>query len=165
MSSENTKLTKTVGMILLALGLAIYLISVYAFVPSESEIEELMLEPLLVWTPEVVIIKEAQTAEFEATGYAIGPPYSSITKNGSSVFNKGSIRIGNVDFFTIAVDPRVIPLGSLVYIDSLGIGMATDTGRKIKGMIIDICFSNMGEAMKWGRRKVIITVLRRGDNG
>lgn len=114
------------------------------------------------WTPDVVVIQDLQSTEFEATGYAIGPPYASITKNGSSVFDKGSIRIGGVDVFTIAVDPKVIPLGSVVYIDSLGIGMATDTGKLIKGMIVDICFSDMDEAMEWGRRKVTITVLRRG---
>lgn len=112
--------------------------------------------------PNFILVQEMQSAEFVATGYAIGPPYSSITKNGSSVFDKGSIRIGGVDIFTVAVDPKVIPLGSLVYIDSLGIGMATDTGRLIKGMIVDICFSSMDEAMRWGRRNVNVTVLRRG---
>jgi 3D (Asp-Asp-Asp) domain-containing protein len=116
-----------------------------------------------VWAPEVVVIHEAQRVEFEATGYAIGPPYASITKSGHPVINKGCITIGGMDIFTIAVDPNVIPLGSIVYIDSLGVAMATDTGKKIKGMLIDVCFSNMDEATQWGRRQVQITMLRRGN--
>jgi 3D (Asp-Asp-Asp) domain-containing protein len=122
-----------------------------------------IIEEIKEWTPDVVVIREAQRSEFEATGYAIGPPYSTITKLGHPVFNKGSITIGGMDVFTIAVDPKVIPLGSIVYIDSLGMAMATDTGPKIKGMIIDVCFANMQEAMSWGRRKVSVTVLRRGQ--
>lgn len=131
-------------------------ISVYAHLTPKPVVPEAQV------VPSIILVQDMQSVEFEATGYAIGPPYSSITKNGSSVFDKGSIRIGGIDVFTIAVDPKVIPLGSVVYIESLGIGMATDTGRLIKGGIVDICFADMNEAMQWGRRKVNVTVLRKG---
>lgn len=39
---------------------------------------------------------------------------------------------------TIAVDPTVIPLGSMVYVEGWGIRTATDTGGAIKGHKIDI---------------------------
>lgn len=42
-------------------------------------------------------------------------------------------------WYTIAVDPRVIPLGSTVYIEGLGTFKAHDTGGAIKGHKIDVC--------------------------
>jgi len=58
-----------------------------------------------------------------------------------------------------AVDPRVIPLGSRIYVDGYGEAIAADTGRAIKGHIIDLCFSSRYEALQWGRRTVNVVVL------
>lgn len=58
----------------------------------------------------------------------------------------------------IAVDPRVIPLKSRVEIKGKGIFIAADTGRLIKGNIIDIHMS-CTEAIKWGRRDVMVKIL------
>ena len=113
--------------------------------------------------PSPIVIEQHQSTVFEATGYAIGKPYNTITKLGQPVINRGFLQIGGIDIFTIAVDPKIIPLGSLVYIDSLGLALATDTGGKIKGKIIDICFTTMDEATKWGRRDVKIYVIQRAE--
>ena len=53
---------------------------------------------------------------------------------------------------TIAVDPRVIPLGSLVYVSGYGKAIAADTGGAIKGHIIDVYFNSKGECSRWGRK-------------
>jgi len=50
----------------------------------------------------------------------------------------------------IAVDPRVIPLGSRVYVDGYGFALAADTGSAIKGDRIDVCFDTHQEALVWG---------------
>lgn len=55
---------------------------------------------------------------------------------------------------TIAVDPKVIPLGSKVSIEGLGLRVAEDTGSAVKGNIVDIFMSTHQEALNWGRRKV-----------
>ncbi len=60
---------------------------------------------------------------------------------------------------TVAVDPRVIPLGSKLYIPGYGYGVAEDTGGAVKGNIIDLFFETREEAIKWGRRNVTIYVL------
>lgn len=99
---------------------------------------------------------------FEATGYAIGPPYASIVKSGGPVVNKGFMSIGDIEIFTVAVDPRVIPLGSILWIEGLGIGMASDTGRLIKGRRVDVCFRTMSEAWRYGRRNINVVLLRKG---
>lgn len=49
---------------------------------------------------------------------------------------------------TIAVDPRVIPLGSRVYIDGYGEFIAEDTGSSIKGNRIDI-YMGSHTAARW----------------
>lgn len=66
----------------------------------------------------------------------------------------------------IAVDPRVIPLGSRLYITSAdgkswiyGTAVAADTGGAIKGNRIDLFFNTHRECVNFGRRKAIVYVL------
>lgn len=59
----------------------------------------------------------------------------------------------------IAVDPSVIPLGTMVKIPGYGIAIAGDTGGAIKGNKIDIHYKTVGEALRWGRRNVTIEIL------
>jgi len=63
-------------------------------------------------------------------------------------------------YYTIAVDPRVIPYHSEIYIPSLDMyGCALDCGGAIKGNIIDIAMSNSSECNNWGRRNIEIVIL------
>ena len=59
----------------------------------------------------------------------------------------------------IAVDPRVIPLGTHVYVPGYGYAVAADTGGAIKGRRVDLCFETVAECDRWGRRDVTIIVL------
>lgn len=61
---------------------------------------------------------------------------------------------------TIAVDPRVIPLGSKVYIEGVGVRIAQDTGSAIKGNIIDIYHNSHKEALNFGRKRGLkVTII------
>lgn len=60
----------------------------------------------------------------------------------------------------IAVDPRVIPLGSVVFVEGYGMAIAGDTGGAIKGMRIDLCYNTRAEANRFGRKKVKIHVFQ-----
>jgi len=57
-----------------------------------------------------------------------------------------------------AVDPRVIPLGTKLYIEGYGYAVAADTGGAIKGRRIDVCFPSRSECFRWGRRTVRVVV-------
>ena len=65
----------------------------------------------------------------------------------------------------VAVDPRVIPLGTKLYVESLdntkdyGFCVAEDTGGAIKGNKIDLFFNTAGEVKNFGRRKVRVYIL------
>lgn len=59
----------------------------------------------------------------------------------------------------VAVDPRVIPLGTKLYIEGYGYAVAADTGSAIKGNIIDLCMTTRKECKKWGRKKVKVYIL------
>ncbi len=60
----------------------------------------------------------------------------------------------------VAVDPRVIPLGTRLYIPGYGLAIAGDTGGAIVGNRIDLGFDSLREAMLFGRRDVKVYRLK-----
>lgn len=60
---------------------------------------------------------------------------------------------------TIAVDPRVIPLGTKVYVEGYGFAVAEDTGGAIKSNKIDIYLNSSSECFKWGVRTVNLYIV------
>ncbi|PYZ98207.1 peptidoglycan-binding protein [Alteribacter lacisalsi] len=65
----------------------------------------------------------------------------------------------NPDKKVIAVDPSVIPLGSTVHVEGYGTYLAADTGGAINGNRIDIFMPERSDALAFGRRNLVITVL------
>ena len=65
----------------------------------------------------------------------------------------------------VAVDPRVIPLGSQLYIESedgsyvYGYAVAADTGGAIKGNKVDIYLDSYNQAIQFGRRNLRVYVI------
>ncbi|HET9029397.1 MAG TPA: ubiquitin-like domain-containing protein [Candidatus Aquilonibacter sp.] len=60
----------------------------------------------------------------------------------------------------VAVDPRVIPLGTHLYIPGYGFAIAGDTGGAIRGNRIDLGFDSYADAIRFGRREVTVYRLR-----
>jgi 3D (Asp-Asp-Asp) domain-containing protein len=60
----------------------------------------------------------------------------------------------------VAVDPKLIPLGTRLHVPGYGPALAADVGTAIKGPIIDLWFPSTAAARAWGRRTVTITVYR-----
>ncbi|MBE6028920.1 MAG: DUF348 domain-containing protein [Clostridiales bacterium] len=55
---------------------------------------------------------------------------------------------------TMAVDRRVVAMGSYGYVPGYGEVHAEDTGGAIRGNRIDLFFNSRGQAVSWGRRTV-----------
>lgn len=60
---------------------------------------------------------------------------------------------------TVAVDPRVIPLGSRVYIEGVGERIAEDTGGKIKGKKLDLFLPSVQECLQFGVRQREVHIM------
>lgn len=64
---------------------------------------------------------------------------------------------------TVAVDPRVIPLGGTIYFEGpnglVGGYIAEDTGGAIKGNRIDLYFDSHEDALEWGVRELEVFVM------
>lgn len=64
-----------------------------------------------------------------------------------------------IPFKTLAVDPKVIPLGSRVFIPQYGWFLAHDTGSAIKGPRIDLCLETDREMVHFGVRQMEVYVV------
>jgi 3D (Asp-Asp-Asp) domain-containing protein len=60
----------------------------------------------------------------------------------------------------VAVDPRIIPLGTRLYIPGYGWAIAGDTGGDIVGNRIDLGFDSLRGAMEFGRRDITVYRLK-----
>jgi 3D (Asp-Asp-Asp) domain-containing protein len=97
--------------------------------------------------------KSLKKDEFQATAYCV----TGITASGVPV-TPG----------LVSADPNVIPLGSMIYVETplmSGVYQVMDTGALIKGKIIDIFIPSYEACMEFGRRIVKVKVLRYGFKG
>ena len=96
----------------------------------------------------------AYTASFVDTGKNPGDPGFGITYSGLRV------REG-----IIAVDPKIIPLGTKVYVEvpgaaaDYGFAIAADIGSAVKGKHVDLFFDSMSRVRNWGRKRVRVYIL------
>ncbi len=90
----------------------------------------------------------------QATAYDPGPRSCGKYATGRTACG---LRAG---YGVVAVDPKVIPLGTHLYVEGYGHAVAGDRGRAIKGDRIDLGFPTYREAMRFGRKTVTVHVLR-----
>lgn len=94
-----------------------------------------------------------KTLTMRATAYtAYCEGCSGITANGTDIRSNPNLKV-------IAVDPRVIPLGSRVWVEGYGEAIAADTGGAIKGNKIDVFIPTEGQARQWGVKQVTVKIL------
>ncbi|OCA90768.1 peptidoglycan-binding protein [Bacillus sp. FJAT-27225] len=94
--------------------------------------------------------KELAVTATAYTAYCEG--CSGITATGINLKNNPGAKV-------IAVDPSVIPLGTKVFVEGYGEAIAGDTGGAIKGNKIDVFIPSRDAALKWGVKKVKVTIL------
>lgn len=97
------------------------------------------------------VVKEFTVSASAYTASCAG--CSGITKTGLNLKKNPGLKV-------IAVDPRVIKLGTKVYVDGYGYAVAGDIGGAIKGNKIDVFIPTKSAALKWGRKNVKIKILK-----
>ncbi|WP_424766347.1 3D domain-containing protein [Paenibacillus sp. sgz302251] len=103
----------------------------------------------------IVVVATGYTAGVESTGKRPGHPQYGITYSG--------VKVRRDQVSTIAADPKLFPIGTLLYIPGYGYGVVADTGSAIKGKRIDLYFDTIKQVYEqWGKRSVQVEVLRRG---
>lgn len=98
--------------------------------------------------------KETSVKTIKVTSTA----YTVKSAGGSGVTATGINLKKNPKVKVISVDPKVIPLGTKVYVEGYGHAIAGDTGGAIKGKKIDIYFPTEKQARNWGVRTVEVKI-------
>ena len=90
----------------------------------------------------------------------VATAYYAHGKGGNDINGNGITAIGlRARKGIVAVDPRVIPLGTRLYIPGYGEALAADTGGWIKNNRIDLCFETMEDCYRYGRRKIKVYLV------
>jgi 3D (Asp-Asp-Asp) domain-containing protein len=105
----------------------------------------------------VEVVATGYSAGKESTGKTPEHPEYGITYSGMKVVRDVTA------LSTIAADPEVFPLGTLLFIPGYGYGVVADTGSAIKGKKIDLYFNTKDQVyQEWGKKTVQVFVLKQG---
>ena len=123
--------------------------------PPKDPVDELII------TDRHIILPNGEVLTYKGTMQVVATAYSQFDKGCGMITATGTtVHIGSV-----AVDPRVIPLGTRMFIISndgdyvYGIATAEDTGSSIKEAKIDLYYPSVEECLNFGRRNVTVFFL------
>jgi len=94
----------------------------------------------------------AYSNSYESTGKHPGDPGYGITASGRPA----------KEGYTIAVDPKIIPMHSIVYIPGIGVRYAEDTGGAVKGTHIDVFFEKDSLCRDFGVQQRNVYIIEEG---
>lgn len=106
-------------------------------------------------------VDQFEIFEFEATGYSPFDDRNGLNHDGTPDTTATGTRPRPG---VVAVNPKIIPYGTIMYIEGYGWGIAEDTGGAIRRRtdLIDLFFYTHDEAHAWGRRTVKV-LFRKGE--
>ncbi|WP_276565218.1 3D domain-containing protein [Halalkalibacter krulwichiae] len=122
------------------------------------ESEPVSLEEAIDWSqyPSHTVVATGYTAGYESTGKNPGHPGYGITFSG--------VEVKRDLYSTIAADPNVYPIGTILFIPGYGYGVVADTGSAIKGNKIDLYYDTVTEVFnEWGKQEVEVYLVKEGD--
>jgi len=101
-------------------------------------------------------LSRSKKIKMTATAYYPGDPLA--WGDGTETFLGEKMQRG-----IVAVDPRVIPLKTRVFVSNYGYGWAGDTGNMIKGKRIDLGVNNKEEEKDYMHVPVVVYILEKAD--
>lgn len=134
---------------------------------GEKIIKPAISQLLAVGTMDTKIVSRGETIKFKkmmvmrATSYTDDIACTGKIGGNTATGTKPRRIPGGGKWSTVAVDPKIIPLGTKMWIEGYGFGIAEDTGGGVKGNIIDLFFtSGSQEYERWSTRKVRVYILK-----
>ncbi|WP_416829547.1 ubiquitin-like domain-containing protein [Ectobacillus polymachus] len=110
--------------------------------------------------------KQPKTESNESAGVIVAEYYVEATAYSPYCDGCEGVSAGGYNYLEnpymklIAVDPRMIPLGTRVWVEGYGYAIAGDTGGAIKGNRIDVLMPTEQAVNDWGRKRVKIRILQ-----
>lgn len=139
------------------------------------KVEDVVLSETLIQKPVPEVVAKGTIFVMASRAKWKYPPKKQVKKiiemtaTAYSPFYSGGHPIGQTrsgtkaGYGVVAVDPKVIPLGTYLFIPGYGYAKALDTGGAIKGKRIDLCYDTLEEVKEFekkGPRKVKVYVLK-----
>lgn len=102
------------------------------------------------------VVATGYTAGYESTGKKPGHPAYGITYSG--------VQVRRDLYSTIAADPKIFPIGTILFIPGYGYGVVADTGSAIKGKRIDLYYNTVEDVYEqWGKKEVEVFLVKKGE--
>lgn len=120
--------------------------------------EPITLEEAIDWSkyPAETVIATGYTAGYESTGKHPDHPSYGITFSG--------VQVKRDLYSTIAADPNVYPIGTVLFISGYGYGVVADTGSAIKGNRIDLYYETVEDVYnQWGKKEISVYMVKKGN--
>jgi uncharacterized protein YabE (DUF348 family) len=127
---------------------------------SEQKVRDKQDKIVAVGTKELALQVSRGATETGVEYYVSTTAYTADCNGCSGHTATGIDLRSNPNMKVIAVDPRIIPLGTKVFVEGYGYAVAADTGSAIKGYKVDVFFPTRSDAYRWGVRKVKIKILQ-----
>jgi len=110
--------------------------------------------------PSMPVNSSGEVMSYKKVFKAKATAYWAVRGVGKTYTASGRKAVWNPDgYSTIAVDPKVIPYGTKLFVEGYGFAIAADTGTSIIGNTIDVFFNTYKEACNWGLKYVNVYIL------
>ncbi|MEC1262152.1 3D domain-containing protein [Bacillus swezeyi] len=116
------------------------------------------LEDAFDWSkyPKQKVTATGYTAGAESTGKQPHHPEYGLTYSG--------VKVKRDLYSTVAADPSVFPIGTILFIPDYGYGVVADTGSAIKGNRLDLYYETVEDVYnEWGKKTLDVYVIKKGD--
>ncbi|MGP7816307.1 3D domain-containing protein [Niallia sp. 01092] len=105
--------------------------------------------------PKKRVVATGYTAGYESTGKNPNHPQYGITFSG--------VKVKRDLYSTIAADPNVFPIGTILFIPDYGFGVVADTGSAINGNKLDLYYKTVDDVYNnWGKKAIDVYIVEMG---
>lgn len=114
---------------------------------KSDDLRAVSLEEAFNWNdyPKQKVVATGYTAGVESTGKTKEHHAYGITYSG--------VKVKRDLYSTVAADPSVFPIGTVLFIPNYGYGVVADTGKAIKGHKLDLYYETVDDVYReWGKK-------------